>query len=180
MRKHPRLQRGFTLIELMIVVAMIGILASVAIPSFIRYIRKTKTAEAVYHIRRIYEGGRAYLLEENAHRGSIGTWNKQFPEPEAITPAATCCNRPGDKCIPVEADWQTNTWQSLQFGVSDPHYFRYEFASTGSGGGNTSSFTARALGDLDCDGQLSTFEMIGLWNGSDMTGAGVSTINDLE
>ena len=37
--------RGFTLIELMIVVAILGILAVVAIPAFVRYMRVAKTAE---------------------------------------------------------------------------------------------------------------------------------------
>ena len=38
---------GFTLVELMIVVAIIGVLAAIAIPAFSRYVRKARTAEAV-------------------------------------------------------------------------------------------------------------------------------------
>ncbi len=46
MFKAFRKQEGFTLIELMIVVAIIGILAAIAIPNFMEYQRKSRTSEA--------------------------------------------------------------------------------------------------------------------------------------
>ena len=58
-------QKGFTLIELMIVVAIIGILAAIAIPNFTNYQMKAKTAEAKTNLGAIRTSQEAYMAEND-------------------------------------------------------------------------------------------------------------------
>jgi type IV pilus assembly protein PilA len=66
-RKMQRGQKGFTLIELMIVVVIIGILAALAIPRFMRATTKSKQSEARQVLKQIYTMQRAYRQEYNAY-----------------------------------------------------------------------------------------------------------------
>src|SRR5690554_3096923 len=66
-------EKGFTLIELMIVVAIIGVLAAVAIPAYVNFTRKAKTAEASTNLGAIYQGARAYF------EGETGQMTGQLP-----------------------------------------------------------------------------------------------------
>lgn len=61
MMRRRSWQGGFTLIELMLVVAIIGLLASVAVPAFQRYLRKSRTVEGIYGVSKIIEAARVFI-----------------------------------------------------------------------------------------------------------------------
>ncbi|MFH2013097.1 MAG: prepilin-type N-terminal cleavage/methylation domain-containing protein [Pseudomonadota bacterium] len=69
-RTSAKNEKGFTLIELMIVVAIIGILAAIAIPNFLSYQKKAKTAEAKTMLANIRTMEEAYLAENDTYSAS--------------------------------------------------------------------------------------------------------------
>ena len=148
--KRASVRRGFTLIELMIVVAILAVLAAVAIPALVKHLRRTKTSEAVDKLAYLYRMSATYYGREH------GGISHRFPDTAPITPAAI----PGAVHVrDPNGTWDGPTWQALAFSISDPHYYSYEYVATGRG--TTASFTARALGDLDGDSTLATFERSG-------------------
>lgn len=118
--KRLKNAKGFTLIELMIVVAILGILAVVAVPALQKYMRKAKTAEAKTQLAKLYDATSSFFKSEHADRGAtalIGDGGAvasmaphRCPHPTGapeggmanITPdIATNCNEgPGGRCIP--------------------------------------------------------------------------------
>jgi len=70
-RFHNR--KGFTLIELMIVVVIIGILAALAIPRFMQTSGKAKKSEAKTVLKQLYQLERAYFQEHDAYVAGANT-----------------------------------------------------------------------------------------------------------
>ncbi len=136
--------RGFTLIELMIVVAIIGILAAVAIPAFMDYMKKSKKTEASLQLNKIAKNSKAYFITTAGY----------VPDNGAILPGAegAACSGPNRHFAVV--DWSTDAgWKALDFQIDEPNLFSYVYT-----GGSTSA-SAIAVGDLDCDGTKITYTL---------------------
>jgi len=154
--------KGFTLVELMVVVAILGILAVIAVPAFIKYMRRAKTTEAIDELDKIYKGSAYYYTAP--HVSAAGTRIYcQFPTAQALTPGTTCCGTlDGDsdgRCDTNSSAWNTATWSALTFQITDQVYFVYSYDSDGKVLNNAHA-TANAHADLDCDGIKSTFQRI--------------------
>ena len=167
--------RGLKLGDGASMMAFVGVGAAVAIPAFMKYIRRSKSIEASMNVRRMYDSSVAYFESEQINLDGTPK-PKHFPASAPRTPATTACKDGNSvKHMPTPETWNHPTWKALNFEINDAFYYQYEYVSDGK------SFTARVFGDLNCDGVLSTFERVGeVRDGTVSGGAGVYKKNPLE
>ena len=126
-------RKGFTLIELMIVVAIIGILAAVAIPGFMTYIKNSKTSEAKTNLDAIKKGALAYYEAEHYGDDGMTAVSKQYP---SIAEAAKIGASPSEKTIgnkvsPLDYNFKVSPWAELNFKLTSPFYYAYAYMADG-------------------------------------------------
>jgi type IV pilus assembly protein PilA len=170
-------KKGFTLIELMIVVAIIGILAAIAIPNFLKFQAKSKTSEARTNLGAIFTGETSFFGEANHYSnfndigwGPTGNpkYHYTFSGAQVGLPIPTLGLEIGAQHgTLVNLDWTGNK-NGAKRGDGTPIAGTTPALDSNPGG----TYTAGAVGNIDNDLDADCWEInsdrILIWTGSDV------------
>ncbi len=140
--------RGFTLVELMIVVAIIGILASVAMPQFNRAVLKARAAERATIMDSVGRGVNDIVTIRNGLPAGGTEWVGENNPPDTAGPLGAAKRL---------ASMTVAGWDQLPVILQGGLYYTYSFTVRDpSANASNASMWVLAIGDLDGDGAPSS------------------------
>ena len=163
----------------MIVVAIIGILAAVAVPGFMSYMKNSKTSEAKTNLDAIKKGAMTYFESEHYENAGMSAFSKRYPSNGTnaglgTTPSSSTV---GTKFNPSTYTAKLNAlpWKDLNFILTSPFYYYYDYNESTTAG--LSRFQARASASLN-DELDSIFYLNGYSEGSASAVVDVSGVDN--
>ena len=142
-------KEGFTLIELMIVVAIIGILAAIAIPNFLKFQLRSKAGEGKLNLSGIRTAEESYFAETGTFRNWVSTPNAAGTLTSQKAQWGVVCNVPP---VPLDPGFCFIGWEP-----EGDVYYNYQVNTDGAAGPNlvpSNQFYAAGESDIDGDATL--------------------------
>jgi type IV pilus assembly protein PilA len=171
---NRRAVRGFTLIELMIVVAIVAVLAVLAIYGVRRYIANSKSTEAKNALGQISKDAAAAFEHESTTStivasGGTSTFVRALCDSSTMVPATVPA---ATKYQSQKSDWNSGSatagWQCLKFTMEQPQYYSYQYVASNTSA-TSGAYQIDAYGDLNGDSVTSHFWVNGSVQGGQLT-----------
>jgi prepilin-type N-terminal cleavage/methylation domain-containing protein len=139
-------ERGFTLIEIMITVAIIGVLAAIAIPMYMAHASKARGVEAVVQLNKLKTNAKQYFMDRHTFPAGM---SETLPGDDGTA----CAEK--DRRFDSTNKWGTDpTWSALDFAIGERSQFSYHFQTTGP-----TSAHAWAIADPSCNGDRVRYDL---------------------
>lgn len=154
MRRHIGKKRGFSMLELMVVLGTIGILSAIAIPQFTYSVYAAKDMEAIETVAGVQRLLVDYYNSNGQYPPMVGDWNPSDALGGGTKRVPWTDGLPGWKELGFKADGQAYTFQYRFTPTLDPATGKY------------TTVTLEAQSDLDGDGSKLTKHLIILHDGA--------------
>ena len=156
---------GFTLIELMIAIGIIGILGSIALPSYVQYIRRTRVSEAYTHIGTVKRGFIGFYKQERVDGAGTEAVSKNHCVPPwfNIQPVGGRDALSSQPYVPVASGNGYETATQLNFDPTGPLYYAYTLITT-----SYNVVAGASVSTGDACGHHDTLNLGSIWAVSDL------------